>query len=562
VSGPWLQHPEWLGAALGGVGVAALALLAARARARRRAARLLGARAPAPAARADLLPWLALAALAAALLGPRLGLRELRLAAEGADVVVLLDVSRSMTAADAPPSRLHRARRSADAVLGRLGAGDRAALAAFAGHGVLLTPLSSDAGALRELLPHLDETLIGAGGSNADDGIAVALEALSASPPGRPRAILLLSDGEDPAGRGADAAAAAAARAGVRIVSAAFGSEAGAPLVGAVLRETGGRTVVSRRDAAALARLSAASGGAAFAADAWGDVDPDALVAALQAGPRAAAPGGATRSVQVPALRTGACAALAFALLALELMVAGGRARLRRAGAGAAAAAGAAALLGSAPGDAPPATPSPAALEETLRERPGDPRALVWLGLARAGRGDADEAARAFHAAALLSGDPHLAALAWHDLGVTELARGELERARDAFFAALERDPARRSSVFNLEWTLSALARRPPAQGGGEREGPPETGEQEPRPEPGRSDPREGDDAAPAAAASGAEPGGAGAPAEPAAPPPPALDDAEARRWLEAAPDDAARALRGAAARAGASRPRVRGPGW
>ena len=526
MSGPLLQHPEWLAPALLALAAATALLALAWRRARRRGRALLGPRAPRPAVGRDALLLLALAALGLALLGPRIGQRSLRIAASGVDVALVLDVSRSMTAPDNPPSRLHRARRAAGGVLARLGAGDRAALAAFAGHGVLLTPLSVDKDALAEMLPLLDPTLMQAGGSSLGDGIRAALEAFARDGTSRPRVLLVLGDGEDPARAGAGDAAAAAARAGVRIVTLGFGSEAGAglPEGDGWLRDARGRSVVSRRDAAVLRRLAETSDGAAFEADRWGEADLDALVAALR---RDASPlPGQLVERRVDAVRVAPFAALAFALLALE---AAGRRRAGRhlivsiaglalAGAG---------LPAAEEEIAPPALEE---LEARLRAHPGDARSLLWLGLARAGRGRHDEAARAFAAAALSARDPALAGLAYYDLGVTALARGDLEAARDAFFDAVALAPADRRAVYNLEWTLAALAQRPP-------EPPPEP---DPAPQERRPEPRE---------------------REPADEPPP-LTPEEARRWLEAVGDDPGRALRAAAGRAGEARPPTRGPAW
>jgi Ca-activated chloride channel family protein len=560
VSGPLLQHPEWLAPAAGVVLAAGAALLAAALRARRRRSALLGRRAPTPGARRDLLLLGALAALAAAGVGPRIGEREIGAPSGGADVVLLLDVSWSMTASDTPPGRLQRAQRAATAVLARLAPGDRAALAAFAGHGVLLAPLTSDAAALGEMLPLVDASLIGAGGSDVGDGIRRALEAFADAPPRRPRAILLLSDGEDPARRGAGEAAALAARAGVRIVTAAFGSDAGAVLEDLPPSAARRGPVVSRRDTAALGALARATGGAAFEADAWGELDADALAAALLPARRGAVARGAEIAQRVPAVRVAPFAALAFALLALEWV--GARGRLRRGAGALAVAAAAAGAVGAGPGDAPlPPAPAPAALEAHLRRHPGDPEALVWLGLARAERGELAEAERAFAAAALLAPDPALAALAFDDLGVTALAQGRLERARDAFFAAVALDPTRRRAIYNLEWTLAALAARPPEpEGGGERGE--EAGPNEPE-TPRDRDPTPENDAPQAGADARGEPReGADAARAPDAGAAPELSESEARRWLEATPDDAARALRGAAAKAGDGRPRRAGPGW
>ncbi len=152
-----LAHPEWttpLAAAV--ASLAALALLSF-AVARRRARRLLGSPRWVPRSQLlrDLALVTALAAAGTALLGPSAGMRTLRVSGSGVDVVLLVDVSRSMDATDVPPSRLERARALASSVLAKLGPDDRAALAAFAGRGVLLTPLTPDFDALDEMLASL-----------------------------------------------------------------------------------------------------------------------------------------------------------------------------------------------------------------------------------------------------------------------------------------------------------------------------------------------------------------------------------------------------------------------
>jgi Ca-activated chloride channel family protein len=499
------------------VGATAVLLLAARLRARRRGRRLLGPWAPAP--RGDLLPWLALLCLGIALVGPRLGTRLEPSTALGADVVLLFDTSRSMTARDNPPSRLHRARRAALELLGRLGAGDRVALAAFAGDGVLLTPLSRDLRALAELVPLVDDTLVGRAGSNLADGVQAALGAFGAE---RPRVLVLLSDGEDPLRRGVSGPAAEAARAGVRVVSLGFGSEDGSPVPDgdAALRDRRGREVVSRRDAEALARLAEMSDGAFFAADRWGELDVDAVRSAVRRDVAPAA--GETVERRVAAVRVAPLAALAFALLALDTL--GGLPR-RRLALGASLLASLV-LLGA-------ASPEERALEAHLQARPDDARALVQLGIARAERGRHAEARRAFTAAALRARDRDVAATALYDLGVTALEQEDLEGARAAFLDAAALRPGHRRTLYNLEWTLAALASRPP---------PPAAAR--PRPEPD-AEPRPH------------EPGPADAAGEPRP-----LTPQEARRWLESVEDDARRGLRSAGQGAPAPLRASREPAW
>jgi tetratricopeptide (TPR) repeat protein len=103
-----------------------------------------------------------------------------------------------------------------------------------------------------------------------------------------------------------------------------------------------------------------------------------------------------------------------------------------------------------------------ATLEARARTHPGEGDVLLALGYARARAGLDADAARAFRAAALSSSDPSRAALAFFDLGVLALGRGELGEARTAFFEALARDPSDDEARFNLEWTLGQLARTAP----------------------------------------------------------------------------------------------------
>ncbi len=103
--------------------------------------------------------WLlAIACLILAVAQPRWG-RLGPAPAPGHDVVFLVDVSRSMGAEDAVPSRLGVALEYAEKLVDALGTGpdNRAAVVAFAGRGILRCPLTENLGAvigaLRRLRP-------------------------------------------------------------------------------------------------------------------------------------------------------------------------------------------------------------------------------------------------------------------------------------------------------------------------------------------------------------------------------------------------------------------------
>jgi Ca-activated chloride channel family protein len=550
-----LAHPDWALPLLAAWALLALLAGAAVLRARAWLARLGAGTGFAGGAR-DAALCTALLAIAIALLGPQLGTRSVAVPADGIDLVVLIDVSRSMDAADAAPSRLARAREAARDVLLALAPGDRAALAVYAGHGALLTPLTHDAAALVELLPSLDSEWMADRGSRLWTGIEAALAAFDADGL-RPRVVLALGDGER-AHLAPDTSFETLARAQVRVVAGAIGSEAGIALLGSAgpLLDWNGQAVVTRRETGGFERFAGASGGGVLVADEWGALDAGALLAEAKRGLRPG-PGG-TILRELPATHVALPAALAFALLLAELLAGeqaafGARLRFsrwRRRGAVAAAA-----LLALGAGG----TPHLDALEARVARSPEDARTLIALGIARAEAGDPAEAAHALSAAVVRAHEPAVIALASYDLGVALLELGDFAGARDAFFDALAYAPDDRQAKFNLEWALRALERQAP---------PPAPPEAPPRPETPPPDGDDGDDSAeaPMPEASEAEPepapqpepagerrteGEAGAPPEPLAP-------EEVARWLESVRDVPPPALRRAHG-AGAARS---GPQW
>jgi Ca-activated chloride channel family protein len=539
-------HPEWIPALALLSALAVATVIAAAVRARRRWRRLLGPTAlpDRSARRTDAFLLAALVAIGIALLGPKIGTTTRRVPASGIDLVVLADVSLSMDCRDVPPSRLARARKAAGAVLGSLEPGDRAALAAFAGRGILFTPMTPDRAALAAMLPALDSALMADQGSHLAPGIEVALGAFDLEST-RPRVLLILSDGEV-SRRSLGKAGGELRRAGVRVIAVAFGSEAGGqiPLRGGPLRDATGEAVVSRRETQQLDLLAHASDGALLRADGWGAVQIAVVVEEIRRDARPTPDGWIERRVDVA--RFGPFAALALALLLLE-----GAPRLPRRGSGATTLA---ALLCVAAGSGARAEPLDA-LEAQVRRRPDDAAALLYLGEARVLSEAPEEAKRAFLAAVVRAGDDETAALAYYDLGVVALQQGDLASARDAFFDAIALAPDDAIAKFNLEWTLRALAAVPPLPPTGRnRPGPPgreeETAPGEQRQEEKSSTAAEGEPERGVSAESGDET------RDPVA----ELDPEQARQWLEAVEDDPRRALRSAVGSRG-QQPRG-GPRW
>ncbi len=192
-------HLIWLVVAIAAVGVYGVWR---RRRAMRAFAdvRLLGAIAPPVSWSRGLLRigliGLALASLVVAVMGPRWGERTETVVKRGIDIMVLLDVSRSMLARDIAPNRLERAKISiSDDLLPALG-GDRIGLIAFAGAASLKCPLTSDYGFFRLALDEISTRSAPRGGTLIGDAIRKAGEAFS-DDLGNYKIILLITDGED-----------------------------------------------------------------------------------------------------------------------------------------------------------------------------------------------------------------------------------------------------------------------------------------------------------------------------------------------------------------------------
>ncbi len=139
---------------------------------------------------------LCLTTLVAAIIGPRWGEREQTVMRRGIDVMVLLDVSRSMLARDIAPNRLERAKISIrDDLLPVLG-GDRIGLITFAGVPTLKCPLTHDYGFFRLVLEDVSSKSSPRGGTLIGDAIRMAAEAFHDSLETH-KVVVLITDGED-----------------------------------------------------------------------------------------------------------------------------------------------------------------------------------------------------------------------------------------------------------------------------------------------------------------------------------------------------------------------------
>ena len=178
-----------------------------------------------------------------------------------ADIMVVLDVSRSMLAEDAAPNRLDRAKAEISEFVERV-QGHRVGLVAFAGRASVLCPLTTDYGFFHLVLRDVDSDSAGRGGTRIGEAIRKAIAAFGPGS-GAPRVLVLITDGEDHDSYPEDAAQ-AAVEAGIRIMAIGFGSEQGSeitltdPRTGArtLLTDGDGQVVRTRLDGALLREIA------------------------------------------------------------------------------------------------------------------------------------------------------------------------------------------------------------------------------------------------------------------------------------------------------------------
>ncbi len=176
-------------------------------------------------------------------------------------VVVVLDLSYSMTVKDVQPSRLVRARDKVRQLL-TLRKEGQTALVAYAGDAHVVSPLTDDNKTITNLLSALHPGMMPVAGANAAAGIEQALQLLRSAGITRGR-ILLISD-EVSARNAATIKTMLADNRGIDLSVIGVGTAQGAPIPltgGGFLKDKRGEIVVPQLNSAALRQLASAGGG-------------------------------------------------------------------------------------------------------------------------------------------------------------------------------------------------------------------------------------------------------------------------------------------------------------
>lgn len=214
---------------------------------------------------------LALAALVCSILAlarPINGYREGGATTTGRNILLALDISRSMETEDVKPSRLAEARAAAYELINAL-PGDKIGLIVFSGEADLVVPLTYDHTALRDALKQVNRNWAGVGGTNFGLVLRKAMQDFKRSTPkGSTNALVILSDGEDTVDSSLEVAEEARENK-LLVITVGIGTAAGGPIPDArgengLWQDAQGKHVISKLNTESLRRFAEATGGDFF----------------------------------------------------------------------------------------------------------------------------------------------------------------------------------------------------------------------------------------------------------------------------------------------------------
>jgi Ca-activated chloride channel family protein len=133
--------------------------------------------------------------LVLAMAGPRWGFTDVQLFRPGTNLLVLMDISRSMKVADVRPTRLARARQEVEDLLNQ-NRGVRVGLIGFASVAHVVSPVTEDMNGIHRVLAALDTSLVRLQGSRLMFALERAQQLLAGQPAESVNSLLIISDGD------------------------------------------------------------------------------------------------------------------------------------------------------------------------------------------------------------------------------------------------------------------------------------------------------------------------------------------------------------------------------
>jgi len=201
-----------------------------------------------------------------ALARPQWGFRWVEIKRQGLDIMIAMDVSKSMLAEDVKPDRLERAKLAVKDLIKKLN-GDRIGLVAFSSTAFLACPLTNDYGGFLLALEDIGPQTISQGGTALARAIDESVKGY-AKIPSQYKSVVLITDGENLQGNPLQAAQQARAK-NIKIFCIGIGTEEGELIritneqgEKEFLKDKSGNFVKSRLDENMLKKIALETNGA------------------------------------------------------------------------------------------------------------------------------------------------------------------------------------------------------------------------------------------------------------------------------------------------------------
>ncbi len=222
-----------------------------------------------------------------ALANPQIGTKLEDVKREGVDIIVALDVSKSMLAEDIKPNRLQKAKHELSQLIDLL-QGDRIGLVAFAGIPHVQCPLTLDYSAAKLFLSIIDVGLIPQPGTAIGEAIESAIKAFNTEER-KHKVLILITDGESHESDPLEAAAEAEQQ-GVKIYTIGIGSPQGVPIPefdrrgrqSGFKKDRAGNVVTTKLDVVTLQKIAYQTGGKFYQASS-GEAELDEIYEEISA---------------------------------------------------------------------------------------------------------------------------------------------------------------------------------------------------------------------------------------------------------------------------------------
>ncbi|MFC1808123.1 VWA domain-containing protein [Candidatus Omnitrophota bacterium] len=200
-----------------------------------------------------------------ALMRPQWGFQWQEVTRRGLDILIAVDVSKSMLASDIRPNRLERSKLAVKDLIKKL-RGDRVGLIAFSGTAFMQSPLTLDYSGFLLALNNLNTDIIPRGGTSISSAIKIAIDNYKDTAK-KFKTLIIITDGEDHEGDSAKLAQ-EARKEGIKIFCIGIGTSEGELIQvtddkgkKSFLKDKQGNVIKSRLNESILQKIALTTGG-------------------------------------------------------------------------------------------------------------------------------------------------------------------------------------------------------------------------------------------------------------------------------------------------------------